>query len=227
VARPETASIHQETQGGPAVAIGGNNTGTASAVGTINAQPGSAVSVGQQGGITVGQIFVDTAYPGFGMIHKQRIAYTGEPMVYLSSGQRLDAKTKLAGTLYIAVFISDVTHYNIRENESRIRMAITTLSAQDGVRVFFTPNPGGYTLIKNDLAVILGSNLSLADKPVGVYYFSRSLEEKAGRIRNVVSGLGTEAAFQFRPIPPGGGDEERLIYTDIFKASGIDIEVVL
>lgn len=190
----------------------------------INIGPGAFAPNAQVNNITATQLNINTASPGFGMLMRQRVAYQSKALVFLDTGQRIDASAKAKDELYVVVLLSTVTQNDLTDNQKRIQTVLTTLQALEGIRVFYSPGPGAYTLVKHDMATTVGGGLALdADLPGAMYYFDAAAEAAAKRIKDALGGDSLIKRFQRRVLPTGQDG----LYTDIFAVSGVDVEVVL
>ena len=193
-------------------------------VGTIS---GGVVSINQQGGITAGQININTGYPGYGMMRRQPVSYAGEPLVFLNGGELVDGKAK-GGKLNVVVSIGDVTRYNLATDSPYVQNVLEALRKQSGMRIFYNQPIGGYTLVRNGYANTIGSPLSRGSGPYGIYYLDAKHEDTARLIKNTIEKLGSKIEqFELRTLPERNGTTSPLIYEDLVKYSGIDIEIVL
>jgi hypothetical protein len=184
----------------------------------------TVISINQQGGVTAGIININALpqNPGFGMLLRQDLAYTGKPLVYLERKQ-ISADDKPVGTVYVSVFLSLRTQYERKKNEDTIQNTLKTLTEIPGVVVFFSPAPGGYTLVKDGVATTTGGNIAGVGESTGVFYFDKSSEMIASRIKDSLH-FNRAALLTLSSNPSNPG---LLLNYDIWKVSGMDIEVVL
>jgi pimeloyl-ACP methyl ester carboxylesterase len=199
-----------------------------SAATNVTAQPGSVVSIGQQGGITAGVIgmIINSlpANPGFGLLSRKEVTYDGPPLAFLER-QPIVPADKAPGTYYVAVFLSRKTQYQKTQNADRIAATLKTLNAMSGVKVFYSPSPGGYTLVKDGAEITSGGNISTVGENTDVWvcYFDSALEDVADRIKKAVDAK----EIRLRTPTNKSSNPDVLLQYDLWKASGVDIEVIL
>jgi hypothetical protein len=148
---------------------------------------GSVTSINQSGGITTGVININSLppNPGFGMLARQDVSYTGKPLAYFNSKQ-ISADDKPLGWFYVAVLLSIKTQYQQKQHEAEIQSALKSISEIHGITVFFSPSPGGYTLIKDGVATTIGGNISGIGENAGIVYFDAKAEAMANRIKDLL-----------------------------------------
>jgi hypothetical protein len=202
---------------------GGQASQSGNAIGSVTVQPGGAVSFQQHGGNTAGVVNISSLppFPGYGMLVTANVDYRGKPLVYLEK-QQISAEDKQDGSYYVAVFLSLKTEYQKEERSEEIEKDLALIRNIPGVKLFYTPRPGGYTLIKNGVATITGGNISKIGEQSIITYFSTSSESLAKRIGE---------ALHLKTVPihldPNANNVGFLMAYDIWTTSGIDIEVVL
>lgn len=193
---------------------------SAPSVGTINVQQGGAASVGQQGGITAGTVIVNNipVEPGYGMLMTQPTDYVGKPLVYLRR-QLISADQKATGDAYITVLLSIDTADRRVQQQANIDDVLNVLRQLHGIKVFYTPSPGGYSLVKDGMIWTTGTNIAgVAEFSECVFYFRDETKAIAERIKAVLG----DRIKHFQKRTPSA---HQLL--DVLEYSGIDLEVIL
>jgi hypothetical protein len=152
------------------------------------------------------------------------VTYDGPPLAFLER-QPIVPADKAPGTYYVAVFLSRKTQYQKTQNADRIAATLKTLNAMSGVKVFYSPSPGGYTLVKDGAEITSGGNISTVGENTDVWvcYFDSALEDVADRIKKAVDAK----EIRLRTPTNKSSNPDVLLQYDLWKASGVDIEVIL
>jgi pimeloyl-ACP methyl ester carboxylesterase len=182
----------------------------------IQVQPGGAASVGQTGGLTVGQIINPPT----------RIALNCVPSdtPFIKPAAYLDGRSisRAAGTTYVVVHLSDLTKY--RGAPDGLKQVLKALGEMPNVEVFYT-TLCGYT-IQTSQGLRTVSWFAPGDIPK-VYYFDKRLENLAGTMTEMflTSNISLKPS-QYIKLPEIG-NLDQIVQHDFWLLSGIDIEVVI
>src|SRR5579863_4369075 len=212
----------------PASSTQSSQSGTA--VGTVNVQPGAAVTFGQQGGTNIGQQLVVTP-PTRYLI--EGVAYLPEVIVPTAfvNGVVVDGAKKPANVTYVALRLSERSQND--HLEARVEQARTILSANPGF-MFFDASRLGYGYALKTLGRLSGiGGLDYSGQP-GVYYLRAELKDTADATQKLLEVMGikisayrhveSEEEIRKRNLP---GETSAIERYKFWTASGIDIEICL